>query len=133
MSQFATEFQDTAAPLLGERYGEPITYSERDGKSQVVKATSITQAIVVGRSEQGYQDEDGRFFSRAIDVKILKTELAAVAEYDTITHNAEVWTIRETRDTPGFHLLVAVRPERQALTGGLYRRERRIAGDRIAG
>ena len=132
MSQFATEFQDTAAPILAERFGAAIIYTQRDDKSQAVVDTSIAQAIVIERTAQGYQDEDGSFFSRAIDVHILKADLAAVREFDTITYNAQVWSIRETRSVPGYHILVAVRPERQELTGGLYRRERHIASGRAS-
>lgn len=106
-----------------------IVYKETADGGKVLKATPLT-APVIHRTDQGFEDEDGKFWSRAIDVDIVLADMPAAVErtiprrYDLIAFEGEDWSVNHVRKGAGAWHLIAVRPEREELHGGGHRRER---------
>ena len=126
MSAFATRMVSVGSALKSDQ-GEAVTYNVKDAAGDTSESHAIEKAIVSPWRSGSYQDEDGRIFAAAIDVRIQKADLpVSLAENDTVTWSGEEWIVREWIEDPASWLLTAVRHERKETTGAGYRHERRM-------
>lgn len=122
---------DALAATMAEVQGESATYLHKDGKHQTMRSIEITDAIVSERVGQGYTDEDGKFFARAIDVQVRRALLPdGVRKADALTWDGGEWFIQEWQRGISVYFILATRIQREELSGGLDRRERRVPGER---
>ena len=122
---------DALAETIAAVQGELATYLYKDSKHQTINSITIDDAVVSERVGQGYTDEDGRFFARAIDVQIRRALLPdGVRKADALTWDGGEWFIQEYQRSSSVFFILATRLVREELTGGLDRRERRVPGDR---
>ena len=131
MSEFDTQFA-FSAPLAFATLGQPIAYRAMTN-GRVTESQAISLAIVSDRGGEGYQDEHGRFWSRAIDVRIKISDRASIAEHDVIVWNSEEWSIIKPRKVGGTHHFIAVRHERMTTTTEATRQSRRTVDNRSMG
>ena len=121
MSAFDDHYAELARPLLKERFGDPITYTDENGT-----ATTLT-AVVGAESAQENPDDDGQTIQRTRHVTLFKNDVATVAKRSgkaSVTIAGEVWPIVEIlTETPTETQVQVERIEKSEVSRPGFRKE----------